>query len=72
MGFTSNLMKMNKILTVQNEALKAQLDKAVKDNDLYRKAVMEITQLEPVTIDGVTFVQFDKVVKIFTDNLKNL
>lgn len=72
MGFTSNLLKMNHVLEAQNEILQAQLNKAAGDIEKYRKAVLEITQIEPVKIDGVTFIQLDKVIKIFTDNLKNL
>lgn len=72
MGFTSNLLKMNHVLEAQNEILQAQLNKAAGDIEKYQKAVLEITQIEPVKIDGVTFIQLDKVIKIFTDNLKNL
>lgn len=72
MGFTSNLLKMNHVLEAQNEILQAQLNKAAGDIEKYRKAVLEITQIEPVKIDGVTFIQLDKVIKIFTENLKNL
>ena len=63
---------MNHVLEAQNEILQAQLNKAAGDIEKYRKAVLEITQIEPVKIDGVTFIQLDKVIKIFTDNLKNL
>ena len=72
MGFTSNLLKMNHVLEAENKILQAQLNKAAGDIEKYRKAVLEITQIEPVKIDGVTFIQLEKVIKIFTDNLKNL
>lgn len=72
MSVTSNLAELNNILTEQNNILQNEINILLSDIKKYAKAINAVTELEPVTVNGVKVVPFAKVIEVLSTNLKGL